>query len=70
LSVLDRALGAGFGFARGVLILLVVALIVTWTPVSRSPAWQSSRGAAWLGAVLGGLKPLWPGGQPAPARAA
>lgn len=70
LSVLDRALGAGFGFVRGVLILLVVALVVTWTPASRSPAWQSSRGAAWLGAVLNGLKPLWPGGQPAPVRAA
>lgn len=70
LSVLDRALGAGFGFARGVLILLVVALVVTWTPASRASAWQTSRGAAWLGAMLHGLKPLWPAGPPAAGREA
>ncbi len=68
LSVLDRALGAGFGFARGVLILLVVALLVTLTPASRSPAWQRSHGAAWLGAVLHGMKPWWPALPPAATR--
>jgi membrane protein required for colicin V production len=68
LTVLDRALGAGFGFARGVLILLVVALVVTLTPASRSPAWQRSHGAAWLSAVLHDMKPWWPAGQPAATR--
>jgi membrane protein required for colicin V production len=61
LTVLDRALGVAFGFARGLLILLVVALIVTRIPpASGSNAWKSSHGAVWLGAMLHGLDPLWP----------
>ena len=61
LTVLDRALGVAFGFARGLLILLVVTLVVTRIPLaSRSTAWQSSHGAAWLGSMLNGLDPLWP----------
>lgn len=68
LTVLDRALGVAFGFARGLLILLVVALIVTRIPpASRSNAWRSSQGAAWLGAMLNGLDPLWPRHQSTPA---
>jgi membrane protein required for colicin V production len=65
LSVLDRALGAGFGLARGLVLLLVVALVVKLTPAVRSPAWQASHGAAWLDAMLHGLEPLWPAGAPA-----
>lgn len=65
LSVLDRALGAGFGLARGLVLLLAVALVVKLTPVVRSPAWQASHGAAWLDAMLHGLEPLWPAGAPA-----
>lgn len=66
LSVLDRALGCVFGFARGLVILLVVALLVSFTPLAHEPAWQSSRGAQWLGMVLHSLQPLWPS---SPARA-
>lgn len=61
LSVLDRALGAVFGLSRGLLVLLVVALLVgVIPPASRSAAWQASRGAAWLQAALHGLKPWVP----------
>jgi membrane protein required for colicin V production len=61
LTVLDRALGVAFGFARGLLILLVVAFVVTRIPpASRSTAWQSSHGAAWLADMLNGLDALWP----------
>lgn len=60
LTVLDRALGVAFGFARGMLILVVVALVVALTPAARSPAWQASVGAAWLGVVIDGMKPWWP----------
>lgn len=60
LSVVDRLLGAGFGLARGLVVLLVVATIVAWTPASSSPAWQSSQGAAWLAQLVDGLRPLWP----------
>lgn len=63
LTVLDRGLGAVFGLARGLLLLLVLALVVTWTPIARHwPAWQASQGAAWLDVLLHGLQPWWPAG--------
>ena len=36
LTVIDRLLGAGFGLLRGLLVLLVVATLVTFTPVVRA----------------------------------
>lgn len=60
LSVVDRVLGAAFGGARGVLILLAVAVVASVTPLQRSKLWQASRGAAWLDAGLVQMKPLWP----------
>ena len=65
LSVLDRALGCVFGFGRGLVILLVVALVVGFTPLAHEPSWQDSRGVRWLEMSLRELKPLWPS---APAR--
>jgi membrane protein required for colicin V production len=62
LSAIDRLLGAGFGLARGVLVLLVVATVVGLTPLREAPAWQSSEGAAWLNAALQGIKPWLPSG--------
>jgi membrane protein required for colicin V production len=50
------------------LILLVVAFVVTRIPpASRSTAWQSSHGAAWLANLLNGLDPLWPRHHPTQA---
>jgi membrane protein required for colicin V production len=60
LSVLDRMLGAAFGLLRGLVLLLVVATLVAMTPVRKSPAWGESFGAAWLNAMLQGLKPVLP----------
>ncbi len=60
LTLIDRLLGAVFGLLRGSALLLVLATIVAFTPVLRSPPWQASQGAAWLGQVLLGLKPLLP----------
>ena len=60
LRPVDRLLGAVFGLVRGVVVLLLVAAIVGWTPAARSPAWQASVGAAWLTAALHGLAPLLP----------
>ncbi|MDH4060206.1 MAG: CvpA family protein, partial [Aquincola sp.] len=51
---------AVFGLARGGVLLLAVATVVALTPAVRSPAWQHSQGAAWLGALLAGLKPALP----------
>ena len=62
LTLIDRLLGAGFGALRGAVLLLMLATVVAFTPAKQSLAWQDSRGAAWLGAALGGLKPLLPAG--------
>lgn len=60
LSVPDRGLGALFGALRGVVLLLAVAAVVGLTPAVRSAAWQQSRGAGVLAALLDGLMPLLP----------
>jgi membrane protein required for colicin V production len=60
LSLLDRLLGAGFGFFRGLVVLLAFATVVTFTPLFKSAAWQQSIGAVWLQSVLRGLKPVLP----------
>ncbi len=60
LSLVDRALGAGFGLVRGGVLLLALALLVALTPVARSPAWRASTGALWLNTALAGLKPVLP----------
>jgi membrane protein required for colicin V production len=60
LAAIDRVLGAAFGVLRGLVLLLAVTTIVALTPAVRSSAWQHSQGAAWLGALLSGLKPVLP----------
>jgi membrane protein required for colicin V production len=60
LQLVDRVLGGGFGLLRGAVLLLAVATVVSLTPVARAPAWQHSQGAAWLGVLLQGLKPVLP----------
>lgn len=60
LTLVDRTLGAAFGLVRALVVLLAVATVVSFTPAARAPAWQTSHGAAWLGALLAGLKPLLP----------
>ena len=59
LSAFDRLLGAGFGFARGLVVLLVLATVVGVSPWGRSMAWQRSQGVAWLNGVLHELRPLF-----------
>jgi membrane protein required for colicin V production len=60
LSPIDRLLGAGFGLARGLVVLLVLATVVGLTPLFKSIAWQQSQGAMALNSVLRGLKPMLP----------
>ncbi len=59
LSPVDRVLGAGFGFVRGLVVLLIVATNVGISPWGRSPAWQGSQGAGWLNALVQELRPLF-----------
>ena len=60
LSVVDRLLGAAFGVARGGVVLVAFAMLVTLSPFAHDAWWQQSRGALWLGQALGGLKPVLP----------
>jgi membrane protein required for colicin V production len=60
LKALDRTLGGAFGLLRGAVVLLALATVVLLTPASRSADWQASQGAAWLTALLHGLKPMLP----------
>lgn len=60
LSLIDRVLGGGFGLLRGGVLLLVVGLVVSWTPAAQSPAWRASQGARWLALALQIVKPMLP----------
>jgi len=60
LSLPDRMLGGGFGLLRGLLVLLVVATLMAFTPMVDSKAWKMSQGGVWLNVALHGLKPVLP----------
>ncbi|HEY6512033.1 MAG TPA: CvpA family protein [Burkholderiaceae bacterium] len=65
LTLIDRTLGGVFGLVRALVLLLAVATVVSFTPAVRAGPWQASLGAAWLGVLLSGIKPVLP---PAVAR--
>jgi membrane protein required for colicin V production len=59
LSGVDRMLGMLFGFARGVLLVIAVVLVLDFTPAAGAAWWQHSQllpgfseGAGWLSANL------------------
>ncbi len=60
LSSFDRLLGAVFGLVRGLLVLLVLALVLGVTPVAKWPSFQRSQGVAWLNAVVKEIMPWLP----------
>lgn len=60
LSIADRLLGAVFGLARGVLVGLVAVTLVGLTSLTKTEAWQASRGVGLLQMALTGLKPVLP----------
>lgn len=61
LSPIDRLLGAVFGLMRGLVILLIVAIVVSLSPAAKSIEWQRSQGASWLNAALKALRPVFVG---------
>ena len=60
LGGLDRALGALFGAARGLLIVLVAALLAGLTSAPRQPFWRDSTSGPLLVQAAQALKPLLP----------
>lgn len=60
LGLPDRFLGALFGALRGVIILLLLAVLIGLTPLKATTAWQQSQGAVWLAVAVQGLKAWWP----------
>lgn len=60
LRPVDRTLGAAFGLVRGVILLLVAAVVMDMTALEQSPWWQEAKGAEALSAALKGLKPVLP----------
>ena len=60
LRPVDRTLGAAFGVVRGLVLLLVVAVVAGLTPLHEAMWWQESRGAPVLAEMLRGLKPALP----------
>jgi membrane protein required for colicin V production len=71
LSGMDRALGAGFGLLRGLLLVLMLVMLVDLAPLARAESWQQSVGVQAGRSALHLLAPLLPGdwaaqtGQPA-----
>lgn len=60
LGALDRALGAVFGAARAVLLVLVFALLAGLTVLPRHSAWKESFSGIWLAKAALALKPWLP----------
>jgi membrane protein required for colicin V production len=60
LTFIDRLLGGAFGVARGAVVLVIVAMLVTLSPFAHSSAWRQSHGALWLGQAIESLKPVLP----------
>jgi membrane protein required for colicin V production len=60
LAPVDRALGAMFGLARGVVLLLAATVAVGMTPLRSDEGWTSSAGAGMALATLKGVKPVLP----------
>lgn len=56
----DRALGAAFGVARGLVLLLAASVVIAMTPLKASSWWRESVGAGVSMAALNGLKPVLP----------
>lgn len=63
LNGVDRLLGSGFGFLRGVIIGLLVAALLPLTPWANSRMWRDSTIAGLLDRALADIRPLWPAWQ-------
>lgn len=58
LRPVDRILGGAFGLARGMVILLGLAVVVSMTPLQSQERWRDSAVAGVLSRTLHAIKPL------------
>jgi membrane protein required for colicin V production len=56
----DRSLGAIFGLARGLVVLLVLAVVVHLVGMRSEAWWQESQTTPMLELLLAGIKPVLP----------
>jgi membrane protein required for colicin V production len=61
MSAGDRALGALFGFVRGLVVVTVIVMVVSLTPFAKAAMWQDSIGTRWFRGAIAILKPVLPG---------
>ena len=60
LSGTDKALGVVFGAARGVLIVTMVVLLASLTPMPEAPWWQDSASVDYFQSLAGWVKEIIP----------
>jgi membrane protein required for colicin V production len=60
LRPIDRVLGAAFGLARGVLILLALTVVISMTPLRAETDWRASVVAEAMADSVHTLRPLLP----------
>ena len=60
LQRVDRALGAGFGLVRGVILLLAATVVMEMTPLKTGQWWRESKAAGVSISALEWLKPVLP----------
>jgi membrane protein required for colicin V production len=60
LRPVDRILGSAFGLARGVVMLLALAVVVSMSPMRDAVWWKDSSVASLLVSTLHAIKPLLP----------
>lgn len=60
LRPVDRSLGGIFGLVRGVVVLLVLAVVVHLTGMRTQAWWQESLATPMLEVLLAGVKPVLP----------
>ena len=60
LRPIDRVLGALFGLARGLLLLVVLVLVASHTPLQHQADWRASVGVKALGNLVKTVVPLLP----------
>ena len=60
LRPVDRTLGLVFGLARGLVLLLAVAVVVSLMGMGSQPWWRDSTSARGLDTLLRGMAPAFP----------